>query len=128
MNGNLTDRTFWVDVTVRNLDDHERCRTIRLLIDIGTTYTTLPREIAEELGLDPIDTRRIRLRDGREERRPIAAILVHVDGQESPSLALIGQPGVPALLGAVTLEELALGVDPSSGQLIPKTSYLVSPV
>ena len=74
-----------------------------------------------------IDTRRIRFDDGREELWPIAAILVRIGEQECPSLALIGRPGGPALLGAVTLEELSLGVDPSGTRLIPTTSYLVSP-
>ena len=117
--------TFRVDVTVTNLRDRDRSVTLPLLVDTGATYTTLPREVADALGLEPIDTRRVRLRDGREERWPIAAILVRVDGQECPSLALIGQPGGPALLGAVTLEELSLGVDPVARRLIPTTSYLV---
>jgi hypothetical protein len=62
------------------------------------------------------------LADGREERWPIAPVLVRLDGGEGPSLALIGRAGAPALLGAVTLEELALGVDPSGRRLIPTTS------
>ena len=96
--------------------------TLPMLIDTGATYTTLPCEVAEELGLEPIDTRRIRLADGREERWPIAVIHVRLGGQEGPSFALIGRSGGPALLGAVTLEELALGVDPSGQRLIQTTS------
>ena len=117
--------TFRVEVTVSNLRDRERSVTLPLLVDTGATYTTLPREIADALGLEPIDTRRIRLGDGREERWPIAAILVRIAGQECPSVALIGRPDGPALLGAVTLEELSLGVDPAARRLIPTTAYLV---
>jgi clan AA aspartic protease len=117
--------TFRVDVTVSNLQDRERSVTLALLVDTGATYTTLPREVADALGLEPIDTRQIRLGDGREEQWPIAAILVRVGEQECPSLALIGRPGGPALLGAVTLEELSLGVDPSGKRLVPTTAYLV---
>ena len=117
--------TFRVDVTVTNLRDRDRSVTLPLLVDTGATYTTLPREVADALGLEPIDTRRVRLGDGREERWPIVAILVRVDGQGCPSLALIGQPGGPALLGAVTLEELSVGFDPVARRLIPTTSYLV---
>lgn len=119
--------TFQVEATVSHLQNRERRVTLDLLADTGATYTTLPREVAEALGLEPIDTRRIRLGDGREELWPIAAIFVRVGGQECPSLALIGRPGGRALLGAVTLEELALGVDPAGQRLIPTTSYLVSP-
>ena len=119
--------TFRVDATVSNLQDRGRGVTLGLLVGTGATYTTLPREVADALGLEPIDTRRIRLADGREELWPIAAILLRVGEQVCPSLALIGRPGGPALLGAVTLEELSLGVDPSGRRLIPTTSYLVSP-
>jgi clan AA aspartic protease len=118
--------TFRVEATVSHLLDRERSVTLDLLVDTGATYTTLPLEVADALGLEPIDTRRIRLGDGREELWPIAAIRVRVGEQECPSLALIGQPGGPALLGAVTLEELSLGVDPSARRLVPTTSYLLT--
>jgi aspartyl protease family protein len=118
--------TFRVEATVSNLQDRERCVTLDLLVDTGATYTTLPREVADALGLEAIDTRRIRLGDGREELWPIAAIRVRVGEHECPSLALIGQPGGPALLGAVSLEELSLGVDPSARRLVPTTSYLLT--
>jgi clan AA aspartic protease len=117
--------TFRVEVTIGNLRDASRSVTLPLLVDTGATYTTLPGEVVESLGLEPIDTRRIRLGDGREERWPVGAILVRVDGQECPSVCLIGPRGGPALLGAVTLEELALGVDPTRKCLVPTTSYLV---
>lgn len=114
--------TFRVDATISNLGDRTRSVTLPLLVDTGVTYTTLPRESAEALALEPIATRRVRLADGREERWPIAAIHIRVAGEEGPSFALIGRPGGPALLGAVTLEELALGVDPSHQRLIPTVS------
>ena len=114
--------TFRLEATVSNPRDPARSVTLPLLVDTGATYTTLPRDVADALGLEPIDTRRVRLADGREERWPIAPVLVRVDGGEGPSLALIGRAGGPALLGAVTLEELALGVDPSGQRLIPTTS------
>lgn len=116
--------TFRIDVTVSNLADRERSVTLPLAVDTGATYTTLPREVADTLGLEPLDTRRIRLADGREELWPVTSILVRIDGQECPSIALIGPRGGPALLGAVTLEEMALGVDPSAMRLIPTTSLL----
>jgi clan AA aspartic protease len=114
--------TFRVEVTVSNLADRGRNLTLPFLVDTGATYTTLPREVADTLGLEPIETRRVRLADGREDRWPMAAIFVRIDGQEVPSLAWIGPPGGPALLGAVTLQEFALTVDPSGGRLIPTIS------
>ena len=112
--------TLLVDATVSNLEGRERSVTLALLVGTRATYTTLPREVADALGLEPFDTRRIRLGDGREECWPVAAIFIRLSRQEGP--------GSPALLGKVTLEELALGVDPSARRLIPTTSYLVSPI
>jgi predicted aspartyl protease len=79
----------------------------------------LPREVADALGLEPIEMRPVRLADGREDRWPMAAILVRIDGREGHSFTWIGPSGSPALLGAVTLEEFALAVDPSARRLIP---------
>lgn len=64
------------------------------------------------------------LANGREEDWPIATVLVTLDGQEGPTFCLIGPEGGPALLGAVTLEEFALGVDPVAKRLVPVRSYL----
>jgi len=116
--------TFRVEATVRNPRDPGQAVTIPLLVDTGATYTTLPREVADQLGLESINTRRIRLADGREERWPIAPILIRVAGAEGPSLALIGRMRGPALLGAVTLEELGLAVDPRRQRLVEATALL----
>lgn len=117
--------TFRIEATVSNLHDPHRSHAVELLVDTGATYTTLPGEVLEAIGSEPIGTRRVRLGDGRVEDWPVAATLLRLDGQESPTLCLIGPRGGPSLLGAVTLKELALGVDPVAKRLVPVTSYLV---
>lgn len=116
--------TFRVEVTVSNLNDRTRRRTFPALVDTGATYTTLPREVVEALGCQPIGTRRVVLADGREEEWSVSAVLLRLDGQEGPTFCLIGPPGGPTLLGAVTLEEFALGVDPVAKRLVPVRTYL----
>ena len=59
--------TFRVEVTVRNLQDSGRTRTLSLPVDTGATYTTLPREVVEAVGCHPIGKRRVLLANGREE-------------------------------------------------------------
>jgi predicted aspartyl protease len=117
--------TFRVEVTVSNLGDRARRRTLALLVDTGSTYTTLPRDIVEAVGAEPTGTRRIRLGDGRLEEWPVTAVLVQLNAQEFPTICLVGPRGGPALLGAVTLEEAGLGVDPSGRRLVPVAGYLV---
>jgi predicted aspartyl protease len=116
--------TFQVEVTVKNLQVPTRSRTLSALVDTWATYTTLPREVVEALGCQPIGKRRVLLANGREEEWPVGAVLLSLEGQEGPTFCLIGPNGGPALLGAVTLEEFALGVDPVAKRLIPVRSYL----
>jgi len=115
--------TFRVEVTVSNPDDRSRTRTLLLLVDTGSTYTTLPRDVIESLGVTPLGTRRVRLASGRVERWPVGAVSLRLEGEEAPTVCLIGPPGGPALLGAVTLESFALGVDPVGLRLVPIESY-----
>lgn len=117
--------TFHVEVTVSNLRDASRSVTLLLLVDTGATFTTLPAEIVDALGLEPIDRRQVRLGDGREERWGVGEIRIRVNEHECPSVCFMGPRGGPALLGAVTLEELGLDVDPTHKRLVPTTSYLV---
>jgi clan AA aspartic protease len=116
--------TFQVEVTIRNLYESGRTRTLSVLVDTGATYTTLPKDVVEALGCQPIGTRRVLLANGREEEWSVGAILLTLEGQEGPTFCLIGPNGGPALLGAVTLEEFALGVDPVAKRLVPVRSYL----
>ena len=118
--------TFRVDATVSNLQDRGRSVTLGLLVGTGATYTTLPREVADALGLEPIDTRRIRLADGREELCPIAAILLRVGEQE---LSVAGPDRPARRLSAAGRGHARRVVTRrrSIRQLIPTTSYLVSP-
>jgi predicted aspartyl protease len=118
--------TFNVDVTVANLHDPARRRDVALMVDTGATYTTLPRQLVETLGCRVIGSRRVLLASGREEEWPIAAIEVTVGEQVIPTLCLISPGGGPALLGAVTLEELALGVDTVAQRLVPIRGYLMA--
>ena len=116
--------TFKIELAVGNLRDPSRNRRVSMMVDTGATYTTLPRDIVEDLGCRPIGSRQVVLADGREEEWPIATVRVTLEGQEGPTFCLIGPAGGPALLGAVTLEEFALGVDPVAKRLVPVRSYL----
>lgn len=118
--------TFFVTVTVANLHDRSRRRTIEALVDTGATYTTLPPEVADALGCVPVGRRRVRLASGREEEWPVITALIELEGQELPTICLLGPSGGPTLLGAVTLEEFALGVDPTARRLVSVSGYLTA--
>ena len=115
---------FRIEVTVKNLESPTRTRTLSLLVDTGATYTALPRDVIDSLGCRPIGTRRVLLANGREEEWPIGLVLMTLENQELPTVCLIVPNGGPAVLGAVTLEEFALSVDPVARRLVPVRSYL----
>jgi clan AA aspartic protease len=116
--------TFNVDLTVAHPNRPERQRRVSAMVDTGATYTTLPRELIEDLGCRPIGSRQVVFADGREEEWPITQVWATVDGRDGVTFCLIGPRGSAALLGAVTLEEFAVGVDPIAERLIPVRSYL----
>lgn len=118
--------TFHIEITVKHLYEPRRQRTLQVLVDTGATYTTLPHDVAEALGCEPTGTRRVVLTNGQEEVWPITVVQLSLQGQEGPTFCLFGPNGGPALLGAVTLEEFALGVDPVAKKLVPVRSYLTS--
>ncbi len=118
-----TMSTFNVDLTVGNLSQPSRNRRVSAMVDTGATYTTLPEEVVEAIGCSPVGSRQVVLADGREEEWPITYVWVTVDDREAPTISFIGPPGSSALLGAVTLEEFALGVDPIAQRLIPIRSH-----
>ena len=118
--------TFRVDATFRSAHDRERRATVSLLVDTGAAWTTLPRETIEALGASPIADRRVRLANGTEETWPVTVLLVTLEGAELPTVCLVGPPGGPSLLGAVTLEEFSLSADPVGRRLVPVSGYLMS--
>ena len=117
--------TFSVEATFRSVHDRERTATVPVLVDTGATWTTLPRETIEALGVFAISERRVQLADGREETWPITVVLLSLGGEELPTICLIGPAGGLALLGAVTLQEFALSVDPVGRRLVPVSGYLM---
>jgi clan AA aspartic protease len=124
--GAMAVGTFTVDVTFRNPHDRARTRAVSLLVDTGATWTTLPQDVVETLECAPVSHRRVRLATGRVETWPMTIVLVTLLDQELPTVCLVAPAGGPALLGAVTLEEFALSVDPVARRLVPVDGYLMA--
>lgn len=91
---------------------------VEALVDTGATYTLLPQEVLERLGVQPRGKRRFILADGREVLCPTAWVNAKIDGEVQPTIVVFGEPGCDPLLGAVTLEEFGFAVDHVSRQLI----------
>jgi len=99
---------------------------VDFLVDSGAQYTLLPEGIWRQIGLTAKRIQRFRLADGTEMARGIGNALVDLkELGETPTPIILGQPGDVALLGAVTLEELGLVLNPFTRTLHPAALLLV---
>lgn len=98
---------------------------VEALVDTGATYTWLPASLLSRLGLQPAFRRRFTLADGRSIERDVGQAAVRIDGQALFTVCIFGDEGSTPLLGAVTLEEFGLAVDPVNKRLIPVPGFLV---
>lgn len=101
-----------------------RFRQIDALVDTGATYTCVPRELLDQLGVEAEEEWPFILADGREVTYPIASVRVRINHRSRTTVAVFGEPESEPLLGAVTLEEFGLAVDPVQRRLIPVPALL----
>ncbi len=92
----------------------------RILVDTGATYTFLPPEVAEELGL-PLEWPprvEIEMADGRVVEGRVGVAEVEIEGRRGAVLVASFE-GAPAVIGVQTLEALGLKANPVEGRLEP---------
>ena len=94
-------------------------RAVECLVDSGATYSVIAAGVLEELGIEPIAEEVFRLGNGEtiRRRKGIAAFryLERVGGAD----VVFGEEGDMNLVGVLTLEELALALDPLKRELRP---------
>ncbi len=93
-------------------------------MDTGASYTTLPASLLQQLGVSPDEERPFLLANGESVRRSIGQTWVRLDGRRHMTIVVFGDEGAMPLLGAVTLEEFGLGVDPLGRKLIDVPGFL----
>lgn len=96
----------------------ERFTALQALVDTGSTYTWVPRDLLEELGVTPEEEWPFELADGRVVRYPVAWIQIQLQGREQPTLVVFAPPTAEPILGAFTLEGFRLAADPVNERLI----------
>ena len=99
--------------------DGGRSQDIEATVDTGAAYTTLPARLLRELGVEPMGQRRFLLADGRRIEMDYGRAWVTIDGDSEVTIVVFGEDDAPPLLGAYTLEGLALAVDPTEQRLVP---------
>lgn len=97
-----------------------------LVADTGATFTTLPSSVLRSLRVQVERTLRFALADGSVVERGAGHVRITLPGgfALSSTTVVFGDEGV-FLLGAVTLEDLSLAVDPINKRLVPVEGRLM---
>ena len=97
---------------------------VMFLVDSGATYTLLPKEVWQRLGLTATEQMDFVLADGTKITRSISECLIRLQQRERHTPVILGEEGDEALLGVVTLEILGLVLNPFNRTLQPMRMML----
>lgn len=107
------------DTIMRGVNEEK----VSLLVDTGATYSLVPPDLAQRLGLTPFPRKeQVTLTNGQRVEADIALVQVQIGDRFVATPALIMECDEP-LLGVEALEALGLAVDPTSGTLKPTRGY-----
>lgn len=112
-------------VTIRNQKDSKKKIEEKFLVDTGAQYTLVPKKYVEELSLKPLREQEFITADGDSVKRKIGEAFVEIDGHKGTTTIILGEKDDSALLGAFTLEQMGLMVDPFNRELRPMKAFLV---
>ena len=111
--------TFTIRATLIHPEQRERSVAADFLVDTGATYSLLPAEIVERLGLTAEEEWPALLANGEPVVYRLGEVRIRLGRRERTTIFVAGPPRCLPLLGAVTLEEFALAADPRHQQLLP---------
>ena len=98
--------------------------SFQALVDTGATYTVLPKEALDRLGIQAIETVSFELADDRIVEYQVGEARIRLDGRERTTLVVFGPEGSAPLLGATTLQLFNLAVDSTRERLFPVPALL----
>jgi len=108
-----------VRVKIRIANPNNRSEAIEVddaLVDTGASFTTVPRALADRLALDVLGQHQVRTAAGPlKVDRSFA--FIDIDGRDGVAPVWISDSYPGVLIGVLTLEALALAVDPGAGKL-----------
>lgn len=96
----------YVDGVIRGPAGREAAA--HFLVDSGATYTVLPYETWQAVGLSPKRSAVFTLADGMTVERRVSECYIVSPQGEGHTPVVLGEPGDQAILGMVTLEILGV--------------------
>ena len=110
-------------------DPTNKALTVTSLVDTGAALLCIPARVAEQLGLEELDRRPVRIADGALRTVPyVGAILIRFENRLCLAGALV--MGDEVLLGAVPMEDLDVVILPLMRKLVvnPESPDTPAPV
>ena len=102
----------YVDVTIRNPADRQRCWTGSFLVDTGAFDSLVPREHLDAIGLEPRGRREYTLADGTRTALAVTVAELEFEGEIVGGTVVYGDRDSAPLLGVTALESGGFEVDP----------------
>ena len=114
--------TFNVELRIGSAD-LSAWETVSALVDTGATCSMAPASLLRRLGVEPQETVEFELAGGEVVEYATGWAAFSAAGRIGRARVIFGPDG-EHLLGATTLEDLALMVDPVNYQLVPTRRLL----
>ena len=102
-----------------------QAETIETSVDTGATDSVMPSSLLRRLGIEPVRPIRYRTVCGERVEYDVGRASFSGEGVSCFANVVFGPEGVDTLLGATTLEQLYLAVDPVGQQLVPVEGLLL---
>ena len=109
--------TFRVDFTILNRNTGQ-ARSLNGLVDTGASYTVIPAQILDALGIERDETELFSLADGSVHELAIGRAELELQGRTRDVYVVFGSDTRKILLGAMALEAFALAADARHRRLI----------
>ena len=94
------------------------------LVDTGATHSMIPGRFLPELGIEPVEARISRIADGSRIELQTAWARFSAEGRNAVARVSFGPEGT-YLVGATTLEDMGLAIDPVDQRLIVQEDLLM---
>ena len=92
---------------------------VEVVVDTGSTYTAVPRELLQRLGVPVKRSLPSETADGRILPVDVGEATIRMQGLQFHTPVIFPEENEPSLLAVVSLEHAALAVEPLAGRLIP---------
>jgi predicted aspartyl protease len=109
----------YVEVHLYNPADLAKSESIKLLVDTGAIFTSVPRDLLDGLGITPVTRRKLKIYGGAAVEREIGGAVIEHGGKRAVVPVIFGEPDDTAVLGATALESLGYQLDPVTKELKP---------